>query len=146
MRPIDSLDDTIKDLTAYMASLAPDQLETSKTNKWGAREVFIHIVFWHEQYASITKDLLRNGKPLLLTGSHVDINAFAVEQNIDVPIEVLIDRLHKAQADLSPLYDSAINLRIAFKEGWKARAYPDAIELIEQHILSHLARLKKRYH
>lgn len=146
MRPIDQLDGTIKDLSAYISCLSPTQLELSKTEKWAAREVFIHIVFWHEQYVSITKDLLRKEKPHLLTGSFKENNALAVEQNKDVPIKSLIERLQTAQSELLPLYDQATTLRIAFKEGGKVRTYPDAIERIEQHIRSHLERLKARYH
>lgn len=145
MQPIDKLDETIRDLTTYISSLSPKQLELSKREQWGAREVFIHIVFWHEQYASITKELLKKDKPCLLTGTFKENNALAVERNKDVPIEVLIERLQKAQAELLPSYDKARNLRIAFKEGGKVRSYPEAIERIEQHIRSHLERLKYRY-
>ena len=146
MRPIDRLDDTIQDLTTYMAGLAPEKLAPSQTSRWGALEVFIHIVFWHEQYALITRALLKDEPPPLLTGSHVDINARAVADNLDVSLPVLLERLQKAQAELFPLYDQAVELRMAFKDGWRARPYPQAIDVIEQHIRSHLERLKKRYH
>lgn len=146
MQPIDKLDDTIDDLNAYISGLSPKQLELSPTLKWGAREVFIHIVFWHEQYVNITKSLISRDQPNLLTGTFKHNNALAVERNKNVPTEVLMERLQKAQAELLPLFDQASNLHIAFKEGGKVRPYPEAIDRIEQHIRSHLDRLKKRYH
>lgn len=146
MRPIDRLDDTVKDLTSYMASLAPEKLEPSTKPQWSAREVFIHIVFWHEEYARITKERLNNQEPRLLPGTHVDINSLAVEQYRDLPVEVLIHKLLKAQSELLPVYDQAKDLRIAFKHGGAVPPYAEAIDRIEQHIRSHLERLKKRYH
>lgn len=142
MRPIDRLENTIKDLITYISGLAPERLELSRAKQWGPREVFIHIVFWHEQYVSITKALLARDRPRLLTGTFKQHNALAVERNKDVPVEVLIERLQQAQAELLPSYEAAKNLRIAFKEGGKVRSYPEAIERIEQHIRSHLERLK----
>lgn len=146
MRPIDRLDDTVNDLTRYMASLVPEKLAPSTKQQWGAREVFSHIVFWHEEYARITQERLSNQEPRLLPGTHIEINALAVEQYRELPVGVLIDKLLKAQSGLLLMYEQAKDLRIAFKQHGAVLPFSDMIDGTERHIRSHLERLKKRYH
>ena len=146
MRPIDMLNATVTDLTSYMASLAPEKLAPSIKQQWGAREVFIHIVFWHEEYARITHERLSNQEPRVLPGTHIEINALAVEHYRDLPVDELIDKLLKAQAGLLLMYEQAKDLRIAFKQHGAVLPFSEMVEDIEKHIRSHLERLKKRYH
>ena len=143
MRPIDRLDDTVNDLTRYMASLAPEKLAPSTKQQWGAREVFSHIVFWHEEYARITQERLSNQEPRVLPGTHIEVNALAVEQYRDLTVNALIDKILKAQSELLLMYDRAKDLRIAFKQHGAVLPFSEWIDGTERHIRSHLERLKK---
>jgi len=129
-----------------MASLVPEKRAPSTKQQWGAREVFSHIVFWHEEYARITQERLSNQEPRLLPGTHIEINALAVEQYREMPVGVLIDKLLKAQSGLLLMYEQAKDLRIAFKQHGAVLPFSEMIDGTERHIRSHLERLKKRYH
>jgi hypothetical protein len=146
MRPIDRLDYTVKDLASFIASLAPEKLVPSTKQQWGAREVFSHIVFWHEEYARITQERLSHQEPQILPGTHIEINALAVEQYRELPVDALIDKLLTAQAGLLQMYEQAKDLRIAFKQHGAVLPFSEMIDGTERHIRSHLERLKKRYH
>lgn len=96
-----SLDGAIQLFTAFVRSLPTAEMEPSKRESWGPREVLIHLVFWHEQYAQIASAVARSKKPLLLKGTARALNDAAVAREINAPIDELLRRWTRAHTRFS---------------------------------------------
>lgn len=68
------LDEAIDSFISFIRSLPGQTLEASRTERWGPREVLIHLVFWHEQYASIATAVAAKRPPKLHPGTIRDVN------------------------------------------------------------------------
>jgi hypothetical protein len=146
MRPeLDKLASAVTSFTQFVCALPAQTLKPSNTEKWGAREVFVHLVFWHEQYAEIASDLLAGRKHKHLSGTFKEINATAVAQNSSVPIGELLDRWVVAQKRLERLGQNtaASRLKLALREGSKQWPFLVLMRLAAGHIRQHEAKLKK---
>lgn len=142
---IQNLSSAIDSFITYIQRLNSSQLQLSRTRTWGPKEVLIHIVFWHEQYCKILRALSLGEKPAMLTGSFIQLNALAIEQNKHETTENLLSRLNIAEKELEGLYKkfNAKELKIAFKDGGKLRTLEEAIVRVTQHINSHHRQLLK---
>ncbi len=129
----------------FTHSLSREDLELSRTEKWGPREVMIHLVFWHEQYAQIAANVLGGRKPDLLPGTFKEINASAVEQNASVPVEELIARWSTAQKKLQRISNrpEAKRLKLCLREGSKEWPFPVLVRLAAGHISTHEKKVRK---
>lgn len=146
-KPIERLTLAIDSFISYIRSLPEGKLQASPSTSWEAREVLVHLVFWHEQYASIIKAILSGKKPELLIGTFKELNAYAVEKNRTESISTLLKRLAEAQKDLERLTNKAatknIRLQLSFREGSKMWQFEEALDKIEKHIRGHLIKLKR---
>ena len=140
-----SLDEAIQSFTAFVRSLPAAEMEPSKRESWGPREVLIHLVFWHEQCAQIASALARNNKPLLLKGTGRALNDAAVAREINTPIDELLKRWTRAHARFSAVARSprASEIRMPLRVGAKAWPLADLIRLAALHIRKHHAKLQK---
>src|SRR5271157_2169129 len=100
--PMDTtqLDEAIDSFVNFTRSLPADALEGSKSDRWGPREVLIHLVFWHEQYARIGEDVAAKRQPVMLKGTFKELNRASVARNIHVPVGILIERWQSAHQRL----------------------------------------------
>ena len=140
------LDEAVASFIHFVRSLPSPAVEPSTTDKWGAREVFIHLVFWHEQYASITAALAAKKRPKLSSGTLRESNRRAVEADLATPVEELIARWTKANRRLAKLahQPGAADLRIPLSEKSKAWPLPVLIRLAAGHIEKHQKKLTLR--
>lgn len=147
IKPIERLTLTIDSFISYIRSLPEGKLQASPSTFWGAREVLVHLVFWHEQYSSIIKAIFSKSKPILLTGTFKELNTYAVEKNRDKGIPDLLRRLTVAQKQVEGLLREAsiggVKFQLSFREGSKVWQFEDALDRIEKHIQGHLVKLKK---
>src|SRR5512142_3565922 len=101
--PTPQLGQAVTSFLTFVQSLPPEQLQPSKHERWGPLEVFIHLVFWHEQYARIATAALAGKKREMLHGTFKEINGWAVAENLTVSVPELIQRWLKAQTALERL-------------------------------------------
>ena len=142
---IDKLSAAISSFTELIHALPQHKLESSRTEKWGAREVLIHLVFWHEQYAQIASDVLANRDYKQLRGTFKEINAFAVKQNVSVPINELLERWAATRNNLERLSKKPGSSRIKFclRVGSKQWPFFVLMRLSAGHIRQHEEKLRK---
>ena len=144
--PNNRLNSTIASFIQYFRGLAPDALRPAPSAERGPREVLVHIVFWHEQYAAIAGALLCHQALPLQKGTFKQLNALAVKENSSCLIDELLRRLERAQYRLSELArsDNTVALHLSFREGSKLWPFEEAIDRIEKHIRGHQVKLRRR--
>ncbi len=142
---IDKLSAVISSFTEFVHALPQQKLESSRTEKWGAREVLIHLVFWHEQYAQIASDVFANRDYKQLSGTFKEINALAVKQNMSVPINELLERWAATQNNLERLSKKPGSSRLKFclRVGSKQWPFSALMRLAAEHIRQHEDKLRK---
>ena len=123
----------------------PEKLEPSNTPKWGAREILIHLVFWHGQYVSIIKSLWENKEPVLLRGTFKSINARCIHEYVMCTTEELVVKLEKSQRELAFLAQlvNGRDLRFSFKKGSKLWPFPDFVDAITGHFRKHRLQVEE---
>ncbi|MGA2182360.1 MAG: DinB family protein [Bryobacteraceae bacterium] len=139
------LDEAVDSFISFIRSLPPQALEASRTDGWGPREVLIHLVFWHEQYASIATAVAAKKPPTLHPGTIRAVNHLAVAQDAQTSVAALIARWTKANRQFAAVASkrSAAGLRIPLREKSKAWPLDDLIRLAAGHIEKHQAKLRK---
>jgi hypothetical protein len=139
------LDRAVQSFLGFVRSLPPGGLGTSETEPWGPREVLIHLVFWHEQYATLAAAPAANASPTPLKGTIDQINRAAVFGCAQVPVEELAARWEAAQIALDRIAQGAAAHRLSFplRQGAKAWRLPDLLRIATRHIQNHQAKLAK---
>lgn len=142
---VEKLDDTVSAFIAYVLNLPETARRPSRKEEWGAWEIMAHIVYWHEQYATILADLLAGRVPSYPQGTFRENNAKATKEKAPYSIEDLAHRLREVQGHLVLLsqQERVQSLALSFKEGGKAWPFEAAINRVEQHIRTHLLGLRK---
>jgi hypothetical protein len=145
MNAIERLDQTIINFLTFINSIPADKLKPSLSAEWGAREIIIHLVFWHEQYVAILQEVVVGRNPKLLKGTFKETNHRAVKELLPIPISQLSTRFLRAQEQLRQVASTpqAKTLKFAFKEGGKVWPFEEALERIEKHIRTHLHTIQK---
>lgn len=143
--PTPQMDQAVASFINFVQSIPPEQLQPSKSEKWGPLEVLIHLVFWHEQYLRIATAALAGKKHEMLHGTFKEINGWAVAENLTVSVPELIRRWLKAQTALEHLTQrpGAAHLKFSLREGSKEWTLPVLIRLAAGHIVNHEAKLRK---
>lgn len=139
------LDQAVLSFIAFTRSLPSQMMAPSKTERWGPREVLIHLVFWHEQYDQIAAAVAANQQPKLFQGTFKDINRFAVAQDISAPIEELITRWTRAHHALvrTARARRADRLKFSLRKGSKEWPLSDLVRLAARHIQNHQTKLRR---
>ncbi len=144
---IADLDEAIAAIAALYRRLPAEALTARPVNAWGPRELLCHLVFWHEQYATIAEALSAGAPPLLQPGTFRELNVRAVLENRDCTLDELLARLDGAQQRLAAIAHSSdeIPWSIAFKQGGTARPFPEALRLIAGHIRGHGEQVRRTW-
>ena len=143
---IEKLSGAVDKFATYIKQLPPSALQLSNTPRWGAREVLIHLVFWHEYYVMLIHSLMIGDRPKLIQGTLKQQNVLAVEQNKHESIAVLLMRLHIAEKQLEVLYRNprVKEIQLALRVGGKERTSMDMLAGVEAHIRNHQKQLIKQ--
>ncbi len=113
--------------------------------RWNAKDILGHLVFWHESFARNIRDLGQGRKPNPLKGKLSAVNQQSVETTSPYPIAVLIERLRTAQVSIEQhIFNEQIDL-IPYKRG--SRPYPrwEHLKVVAQHIRRHRQDLEKKF-
>lgn len=121
-----------------------DSVKTKEEN-WTAKEVLAHITFWHESFARNISDLGKKREPHVLKGSMNDVVNRGVHENRDVPIDILLRRIRKAQRIIEKhIFDDAIIL-IPYKQGSRSYTRAEHLDVVTRHINIYFWRVVQSY-
>ncbi len=142
MLVLEQLHATVDDFVAYINHLTPDQLAL---DGWGPREILIHLVFWHENFAETLIALSEGKKRDLPQGDFKDLNTEAVMLNHLVPVDVLLGRLLEAQRTIELLSrrENVLNDKVPLRYRSKEWLFAASVKRLEKHIFGHLRRLRQ---
>ena len=142
---IESLSHALHAFADFVHSLPAAKLEPRKGKPWGPREVLIHLVFWHEQYAQIAAEVLTGKRREMLRGTFKQINDWAVSQNAAASVEDLLACWATAQMKLLRISrrPEAVRLKFSLREGSKEWPFAVLMRLAAGHISNHEAKLRK---
>lgn len=133
----------VKALSEYFEQ--PNAWSDMIYEKWNAKDVLGHLVFWHESFARNISDLGHGLKPQPLKGKLSEVNERSVAENKEVPIQILIARLHAAHNTIAAhIFDISIDL-IPYKKGSRDYSRLEHVEIVNNHIRRHLNDLKKHF-
>lgn len=108
------LDETVTNVAACFAKMARRETVGQDT----AFAVLARLVFWHQQYVNIARDLVVGRKPHLLTGSFETLNAKARVQYWNQSMLSLVFTLKSLQTELRQLLlqlpDWSVNFPVKF--------------------------------
>jgi hypothetical protein len=140
-----AVEDAICSAVAAFRALPAEVRGLAPGPEWGPRENFVHLVPWHEQYASIAEALAFGRAPELIHGTFKAHNARFVEANRGLPNAVLIERLEAAQERLAAAarHADAAGWLMSFRAGSKPWPFPEALRLIAGHVRLHTGRMLK---
>ncbi len=133
-------------LFAETIEAAPEQeLRPSTGPEWGAREILIHLVFWHGQYVSVIRALLEDREPALLKGSFKSLNAQCIEQFSDCTTAELLADLDGSQRALDGFAQlrKARDIGFSFREGSREWAFSEFAEAVAGHFRRHRLQLQR---
>jgi len=142
---IEALRAAIEGFIAYIGSLPADALAPAAVGQeWGPREVLCHLVFWHEENASLLAARLRGERRAPVSGGVHQSNARAIALTRDASIEQLCERWQAAQSRVEALLaaDLPAGLRMAARQGSTVRPVADVFK--PGHVLGHLRQLQRR--
>jgi len=111
------------------------------------REVLSHLVYWHREYCAISRALLLDVDPTLLTGSLAELNKRATSEFQEVGMLELAQHLVELQEKLAfnLLRLNDWNVNFPFKKGCRGTNVTGRICAIDTHIRRHLARQERAY-
>lgn len=112
------------------------------STSWTARDVLVHIVFWHESFARNVSDLANGVKPKPLKGTYAQLGQRGAEAFADFSIDELLGRLSDAQKTIG---DSICNPRVTlipYKVGSRSYAPAEHLSVVTDHIRDHLKKLR----
>jgi hypothetical protein len=110
-----------------------------------AREVLSHLVFWHNEYCTISQTLLLGQKPTLLAGSLAQLNEQATrkyqKQDMVELAQCLAEKQKTLELNLRHLENWNVNF--PFKKGCRRIDVAGRIYSINNHIRQHLVRQER---
>lgn len=140
---LENLSATVADVRAWFGS--HDDLGFAVNTEWTARDVLVHVAFWHESFARNVADLAAGIKPRPLKGTYSELGKRAAEEYRTCPVSELLDRLERAQRVIEQsVFDPKVTL-IPYKVGSRPYAPCEHTRIVEDHVRGHLGRLEAAY-
>ena len=117
----------------------------TKEENWSAKEVLAHITFWHESFARNISDVGEGNEPHIFKGSMKNVIKRGVHENRDVPIDILLRRLRKAQRTIEKhIFNDSIGL-IPYKQGSRPYTRAEHLDVVTRHINIYFWRVIQAY-
>jgi hypothetical protein len=113
---------------------------------WTAKDVFAHLVMWHESFAHIILAIIQGEKPTLLPGLLHEINENGVKEYKKYRIDELLKKMKTAQEIIERNIGSEkIGLIPYRKDSKRIYSREKHLEIVCQHITGHFAHILKKY-
>jgi hypothetical protein len=145
---------TLKDLLKMEQNIVNDLL-TLFNNKhdfnkiiytdWTAKDVFAHIVMWHESFANNIIDLINGNELNLLKGLLYEINEKGVKDYKKYTIEELKIKIINAQEKINNIENGKIKLIPYRKNSKREYTKEEHLEIVFKHIKGHYEDIMKKY-
>jgi hypothetical protein len=134
-------------LEAIVAELGDFYLRLDDTSflanaSWTARDVLVHIVFWHQSFARNVSDLANSVKPKPLKGTYAELGQRSAEAFADFSIDELLGRLSDAQKTIGSSISNPRITLIPYKVGSRSYAPAEHLSVVTDHICDHLKKLR----
>ena len=112
---------------------------------WSARDVLVHVVFWHESFARNVSDLARSIKPKPLKGTYAELGRRSLDESSDCSVEDLLPRLLNAQHSIEEsIFNPRVDL-IPYKVGSRSYAPAEHLSIVDDHVNDHLKKVRSAY-
>lgn len=109
---------------------------------WTARDVLVHVVFWHESFARNVRDLANGVRPTPLKGTYIELGRRAADEAVDRSIEELLARLIGAQQAVEEfIYDPYVT-SIPYKVGSRPYSPAEHLGVVNEHVSHHLREVQ----
>lgn len=131
---------TVAEVHGFYAKL--DDASFLANTSWTARDILVHIVFWHESFARNVTDLANGVKPKPLKGTYAQLGRRSAEAFAGCSIEELLARLTDAQKAIEA---SILNPRISlipYKVGSRSYSPKEHLSIVNDHLRDHLNKLR----
>ncbi|HPH94836.1 MAG TPA: maleylpyruvate isomerase N-terminal domain-containing protein [Anaerolineaceae bacterium] len=110
---------------------------------WTARDLLMHLTFWHESFARNVSDLAAGRKPHPLRGRLSDLNQQGVESMRNLPPEAVLARFQSAHALIQQnILNPALTL-IPYKVGSRGYTPQEHLDIVQAHITQHTCDIEK---
>jgi hypothetical protein len=134
------LESAVAELGDFYRSL--DDMSFLASTSWTARDVVVHIVFWHESFARNVSDLANGVKPKPLKGTYAQLAQRGAEAFADLSIDELLGRLSDAQKTVAASISNPRITLIPYKVGSRSYAPAEHLSVVTDHIRDHLKKLR----
>jgi hypothetical protein len=112
---------------------------------WTARDVLVHLVFWHESFARNVDDLAHGLRPTPLRGTYAELGRRAAEEAEGRSIEELLTRLMAAQRGIEEsIFDPRVT-SIPYKVGSRPYSPAEHLSIVNEHVGNHLSKVESVY-
>lgn len=135
------LNETISQLFDVYKNMANPEIAVYE--EWTAKDILMHIVFWHESFARNVRDIVNDIKPTPLKGKYSDLNQRCFDEMRTSTVEDISKRLEIAHCVIRENILNPKLVLIPYKKG--SRDYtPDAhLDIVNEHIKDHLSDIRK---
>lgn len=110
---------------------------------WSAKDVLVHLTFWHESFSRNVLDLANGRKPKVLKGRFIDLNQGGVDEMRSETLESVTARFIRSHLVIQ---DHILNLgviMIPYKRGSRDYSPEEHLGVVDGHINQHLRDVQK---
>ncbi|PKN94053.1 MAG: hypothetical protein CVU44_06515 [Chloroflexi bacterium HGW-Chloroflexi-6] len=138
---LDELNTTVAHLIdVYRALPDPD---VPVYELWSAKDVLVHLTFWHESFARNLDDLVNGRKPSPLKGRLIDLNQGGVDAMAHLSLADVLGRFEAAHAIIQAnIFNPTLTL-IPYKKGSRDYTPEEHLDIVNAHINEHLRDVRK---
>jgi len=138
---LDDLEAAVLELSSIYRSLGDTSFRANTS--WTARDVLVHIVYWHESFARNTQDLAHGAEPRPLRGTYAELAKRSQAESREDSIDTLLARLATAQKTIATTIFHPLVTRIPYKAGSRRYEPDEHLVMVAKHIRDHQRKLLK---
>ena len=112
---------------------------------WTAKDVLGHVASWHISFAKNLVDAVNEVKPSPFKGSLTNVNEKEVVLMSKYSVDELIEAIKKSQKQIRENIGNQNIKSIAYKKGSRDYSPVEHLEVVRNHVNSHLKDLRKIY-
>lgn len=137
------LSETVEQVVGFYESIGDFDVLVNST--WTARDVLVHVVFWHESFARNVDALAKGVKPSPLKGTYAQLSERASLESEGQTVGELLERLTGAQRTIErSILDPRI-ISIPYKVGSRPYTPSEHLGVVNEHVSGHLGKVRLAY-
>ncbi len=135
------LNETISQLFDVYENMANPEIAIYE--KWTAKDILGHIVFWHESFARNVRDIVNDIKPTPLKGKYSDLTQRCFDEMRQKTVEEITQRLEAAHRVIQENILNPKLVLIPYKKGSRDYTPEEHLDIVNEHIKEHLCGIRK---